>query len=172
MGKTDTIKERRVDVYLDTLDRKERWKRIADEEDESLSKFVQRSVEYAIEHGGPNYTELGERAKRIQELEQEVDELRREVRQKDMVIEKLEDDLQQYQMEPFADDDFEGVRRYDRELIEIIQNSDRVTGTEIRRRLDLDPTDSDQMQALDTQLQQLESYGLITSTPRGWRWTG
>lgn len=61
MGKTESIKERRVDVYLDTLDRKERWTRIADEERQSLSKFVQKSVEYAIESGGPDYAELGDR---------------------------------------------------------------------------------------------------------------
>lgn len=44
MGKTESIKERRVDVYLDTLDRKGRWTKLAEEADESLSKFVQRCV--------------------------------------------------------------------------------------------------------------------------------
>ena len=75
MGKTDTIKDRRVDVYVDTINRKERWSRIADEEDESLSQFVQQCVEYAIEKGGPDFTELGEESKQIQALEEdELDE--------------------------------------------------------------------------------------------------
>jgi adenosylcobinamide amidohydrolase len=49
MGKTDTIDDRRVDVYSDTVDQKERWARLAEEEGESLSKFVQKCVKYAIE---------------------------------------------------------------------------------------------------------------------------
>ena len=49
MSKTDTIKQRRVDVYLDSLERKKELKKIAEEEDVSLSKFIQRCVEYAGE---------------------------------------------------------------------------------------------------------------------------
>lgn len=44
MGKTESIKARRVDVYLDTIERKQRWTRKADEADTSLSKFVQQCV--------------------------------------------------------------------------------------------------------------------------------
>jgi hypothetical protein len=55
MVKTDTIKDRRVDIYVDTIDRKERWARIADEDGESVSQFVQQCIEYAIEKGGPDF---------------------------------------------------------------------------------------------------------------------
>ena len=172
MGKTDTIKERRVDVYLDTLERKERWKEVAAEEGESLSKFIQRAVEYVIEQGGPDYQSLGERSQQIQELEQAVMDLRKELKQKDIVIERLEADLRQYRMQPFTEDGFEGVRQYDEELIDILQSTSRITGTELRQRLDIAPTDTDQLKALDQQLQQLEAYGLVSSTSKGWRWTG
>ena len=40
MGKTDTIRDRRVDVCVDTNDRKERWSQFADGEGESLSNFL------------------------------------------------------------------------------------------------------------------------------------
>ena len=79
MGKTDTIRERRVDVYLDSIDRKERWSRTAEEEGDSLSKFVQKCVEYAIEKGGLDFGELGEERKKIRELELEVRDLRKDV---------------------------------------------------------------------------------------------
>jgi cell division protein FtsB len=172
MGKTETIKDRRVDVYLDTLERKERWKQLADEEGESLSKFVQKCVEYALEQGGVDYAELSDRAKKIQELEEELTELRKEVKQKDTVIEKLESDLRKYRMEPFTEGEFQGTREFDQELIEILQRSTRVTGRELRNRLDIDPNETELMQALDKQLQQLEGYGLVESTTNGWRWTG
>jgi len=172
MGKTESIKDRRVDVYLDTLERKEKWKGLAEEEDESLSKFVQQCVEYAIEQGGPDFSELGKRAKKIQELEEEVRDLRKEVKQKDMVIERLESDLKRYRMEPFLEEDFDGVREFDQELIEIIKGTDRITSEDLIRRLDIDQTDQDLMKAINSQLQQLESYGLIAHTSKGWRWVG
>lgn len=172
MGKTESIKERRVDVYLDTIERKERWTQAAADEDESLSKFVQKCVEFTIEKGGPDFAELGQRGKKIQELEQQVKELRKEVDQKDIVIEKLESDLKRYRMKPFLDDGYEGLREYDRELIEILKGADRLTSEELVRRLGVDQTDQDIMRGVDAQLQQLESYELIAHTPHGWRWVG
>jgi len=170
MGKTDTIKDRRVDVYVDTIDRKERWSRIADEEDESLSQFVQQCVEYAIETGGPDFTELGEESKQIQALEEEVAELRRDVKQKEMVIEKLESELTELRTQPFLEADFEGRRQYDEELIDELQRADRITGDELLRRLNVDPSETDLVNGIDTQLKQLEGYGLVRSTPKGWEW--
>jgi predicted RNase H-like nuclease (RuvC/YqgF family) len=170
MGKTDTIKERRVDVYLDTLERKERWTEQAEEAGDSLSTFVQKAVEYAIEQGGPDFGELGEQAKEIQELEDEIADLQADVKQKQIVIEKLESELQEYRRAPFADDDFEGTREFEDELIDVLRGSDQVSAETIRRRLGVEPTETDQMQALDTQLQQLERYGLVEHTSGGWRW--
>lgn len=172
MGKTDTIKERRVDVYLDSLERKKRWQEFAEEEDESLSKFVQKSVEYAIEMGGPDFSIVGERSEEIQDLKDEVKELRQDVKQKDIVIEKLDFELKRHRLEPFTEEEFEGTRQYDRELIDILQSSDRIRGNEILNRLDIEPSQTDLVKAVDNQLEQLESYGLVASTPKGWRWVG
>lgn len=170
MGKTDTIKDRRVDVYVDTIDRKERWARVAEEEGESLSQFVQQCVEYALEQGGPDFTELGEESKRIQELEEEVNDLRQDVKQKEIVIEKLESELKKHRTEPFTEDEFEGRRKYDQDLIEELQRADRITGDELLRRLDIDPSDTNLVKGLNSQLQQLEEFGLVRSTPQGWVW--
>jgi len=170
MGKTDTIKDRRVDVYVDTIDRKERWSEIAEEEDESLSQFVQQCVEYAIEQGGPDFTELGAESKQIQELEAEVSDLRQDVKQKEIVIDKLETELKELRTQPFLEEEFEGKRTFDQELIEELQRADRLTGDELLRRLDVDPSETELVTGIDTQLQQLEAYGLVRSTPQGWVW--
>lgn len=170
MGKTDTIKDRRVDVYVDSLERKERWSQIADEEGDSLSKFVQKCVEYALEQGGPDYAKLGEESKQIQELEQEVSDLRKDRKQKEIVIEQLESELTQHRMEPFLDDEYEGRRQYDQELIELLQTSDSITGKTLLRRLEIDPTDTELVKGVDSQLQQLEDYGLVKNTSSGWVW--
>ena len=172
MGKTDTIKDRRVDVYVDTIDRKARWAEHAEADGESLSKFVQQCVEFAIERGGPDFAELGEESKEVQELKTEVVELRKDVKQKQIVIEKLESELRELQVQPFLEDDFEGTRQYDRELIDELQRADRITGDELLRRLDIDPTQTKLVKGIDAQLQQLEAYGLVRSTPQGWVWDG
>lgn len=172
MGKTDTIKDRRVDVYVDTIDRKQRWLRIAEEEGESLSQFVQQCVEYAIEQGGPDFTELGEETKKIQELEEEVTELRRDVKQKKVVIDKLESELKEIRTQPFVDEDFEGRRKFDEELPDVLKGADRITGDEILRRLAVDPSETEVVSGINTQLGQLEAYGLVRSTPQGWVWDG
>ena len=172
MGKTDTIKDRRVDVYVDTIDRKKRWAQNAEEAGESLSTFVQQCVEYALTQGGPDFTELGEESKQIQELEEEVRDLRKDVKQKEIVIEKLESELKQLRTQPFLEEEFEGTRKYDQELIEELQRADRIDGDELLRRLDIDPTETELVKGIDTQLQQLEDYGLVRSTPQGWEWDG
>ncbi len=172
MGKTDTIKDRRVDVYVDTLDRKERWAELAEEADQSLSKFIQHCVEYAIEQGGPDYAELGAESQRIQELEEELDELRKDVQQKEMVIEKLESEAKQRRIQPFLEEDFEGSRQYDQELIEVLQRADRISGSEVLERLNVDPMETELVQGINRQLEQLESYGLVKSTSKGWVWVG
>jgi len=168
MGKTDTIKDRRVDVYVDTIGRKQRWSELADEEGESLSQFVQQCVEYAIETGGPDFTELGNESKQIQKLEEEVQDLRRDIEQKEIVIEKLKTEVKRLRSEPFLADDYEGRRQYDEEL----QRADQIQADELLRRLNVDPSYSDLVKAIDTQLQQLEQYGLVKSTPHGWVWEG
>lgn len=172
MGKTDTIQDRRVDVYVESLERKERWVEAADEADDSLSKFVQRCVEYVLEQGGLDYDALGAESKRIQELEQQVDNLQEQVDQKQMVIEKLEADLSRHRSMMFQNDVTGVVREYDEELVRLLKDSERLSADDLLRRLDVDPMDTEVVEGIDSQLQQLESMGIVMSTPSGWIWKG
>ena len=98
--------------------------------------------------------------------------LQKDVKQKEIVIEKLESELKQLRTQPFLEDEFEGKRQYDQELIEELQRADRIDGDELLRRLDIDPSETELVKGIDTQLQQLEDYGLVRSTPKGWVWEG
>lgn len=69
---------------------------------------------------GPGFGEPGERSKRIQALEDEISDLREELNQKNVVINKLQSDLREYRLQPFTDDDFEGGRKYEEQLITIL----------------------------------------------------
>ncbi|OKY78779.1 MAG: putative nuclease of RNase H fold RuvC/YqgF family [Candidatus Methanohalarchaeum thermophilum] len=171
MGKTDSIKQRRVDVYLDSLERKKKWKKIAENQDDSLSKFIQKAVQYAIDHGGPNFKELGNKAKQIQELQNQINELKEEVKQKDMVIDKLEEEIEQYRTQKFTNQTFSGKRKHKKQLIDLLKNHKKLNGDEILQKLNIDPTNTEVVEGINKQLQNLEQYGLIEDTGNGWRWT-
>jgi len=143
VGKTETIKERAIWVYLPSIEQKERWQKFAEQSGVSLSKWVIETVEEAI----------------------------RPIR------EKLERELRRYRAEPFLAPEFEGVRRYDKELIELLRSSQSLNGkpkaltdTEILQYLGIDPTEEEAIKAVSAQLANLEAYGIMKSTPKGWRW--
>jgi len=172
MDKTDTINDRRVDVYLDTVDDKVRWAESAEEADMSLSKFVQACVEFAMAQGGPDFIETGGAAEDLQELQQQLREKQSTIEEKNVMIEKLKTELKRYRTQPFLEEDFEGKRQFDTELIDLLQESATIRSEEILTRLDVDSHNVDLIQAVQGQLEQLERYGLAEETVHGWKWVG
>jgi len=170
MDKTDSINDRRVDVYLESIEQKKRWAELAEERDTSLSKFVQESVEYAIEQGGPNFIESGQKAEELQELEDEITKLKEQVEEKDLVIEKLRTELKSLRTTPFREEDFEGKRRFDEELVGILRDAGHIRSEEIFRRLNVDSQNIEVVEGVQKQLSQLEKYGIVEETVNGWRW--
>jgi len=67
---------------------------------------------------------------------------------------------------------FEGVRKYDKELIDILKRRGVVDSDALLEYLGIDPRDSDLVKAVSKQLESFEAYGLVSLTKRGWRWTG
>ncbi|KXB00136.1 hypothetical protein AKJ47_00610 [candidate division MSBL1 archaeon SCGC-AAA261G05] len=175
MSRTDTIKQRRVDVYLDSMERKEEWEEAAREMGMSLSRFVQHCVEDSLGRGGPDLVKpslVEEKEEEIEELEDSISELRRKIDRKNKVIERLEDDLRKRRMEPFLDGEFEGVRRYEKELIEILKENGWHSDSEILRRLKVNLKDEETLRAIRYQLERLERYGLVKTGRSGWKWKG
>jgi len=172
MDKTDSINDRRVDVYLDSLERKAEWSESAEKAGMSLSKFVQACVQYALAQGGPDFLETGGSAEDLQKLQEELREKQTTIEEKDVMIEKLKTELKRYRTQPFLEDDFEGQRQFDTELIEILQNTESIRADELLRRLDVDHQNIDLVQAVQGQLEQLERYELVEETVHGWRWVG
>jgi len=151
---------------------------LAEQSGVSLSKWVIETVEEAIRP-----TEEREWKPR-EDLEEEIEGLKKEVaglrgglRQQKIIREKLELELRRYRAEPFLVPNFEGIRRYDKELIELLRSNrsldskpKALTDIEILQYLGIDPTEEDAIKAVSTQLANLEAYGIVKSTPKGWRW--
>lgn len=171
MGKTETIKERAIYVYLPSVEQKERWEEHAKRQGVSISKFVAEHVEDSLRQvEDSSYKSSGELLKEVMESKGHLDKVTKEKRVLEVAIERLEEELRRYRAQPFLDEDFVGVRRYQKELIDILKNSITVSDEGILSRLGIDPSELEAIKAVSKQLENLEAYGLVQSSPRGWRW--
>jgi oligoendopeptidase F len=88
------------------------------------------------------------------------------------LAENLDNELRRYRAQPFLEEAFEGVRRFDRDLIELLRKGGSYTEEQILTHLNIDPSDMDLVKAVSKQLEAFEGYGLLEYKGRGWRWKG
>jgi len=162
-------KSRYVYLYLPSAQDKARWEKLAEEAKIPLSKYVIEVFESALAEES-DFKPRGELVKEVGTLRSENKELRDDLKQKKIVLEKYENELKRYRSEAFVDDQFEGARKYNKEIIAILKHGVTVDSYKLLGELGIDPKDSDLVKAVSRQLEDLEAYGLIASTPRGWRW--
>lgn len=162
---------RYVYVYLPTAEDKKRWQNFADKAGVPLTKFVIELVENALTEES-DFKPRGELVKEIGKLRAENKELKDDLKQKKIVLEKYDNELKRYRSEAFIEDKFEGVRKYSKEIIAILKRSGVVDGYRLLEELGIDPKETDLVRAVSKQLEEIESYGMIASTQRGWRWVG
>jgi septal ring factor EnvC (AmiA/AmiB activator) len=173
MGKTETIKERSIYVYLPSHDMVGRWKRLADKQGTSISKFVIEHVESSLrrEEGlKSGFKARAELLKRVQELEEENSSLKKEVRTLRLAMDKLEDELRGYRAKPFAAEEYRGMRGFERRLGELLKTRKRIRGEEVFDLLGIDPRDREVTRAVYEQLKLLEAFGFVKAVADGWRW--
>lgn len=171
VGLVKPDKTRYVYLYLPSAEDKMRWENLAQTAGVPLSKFVIEVVENALAEES-DFKPRGELVKEIGNLRGENKELRDDLKQKKIVIEKYESELKRYRSEAFLEDRFEGTRKYSRELIAVLKRSGVVDSYKLLEMLGIGPDDSELIKSVSRQLEDLETYGLVTSTQRGWRWVG
>jgi hypothetical protein len=163
-------KTRYVYVYLPSVEDKHRWGKFAEDAGVPLSKFVIESVEDSLAES--EFRPRAEMTKEMGKLKSDNKQLRDELKLKNIVLEKYETELKRYRSEAFLEDKFEGVRRYNKDIVAILKRDATVDSYALLEQLGIDPKESDLVKAVSKQLEDLEAYGLITSTSRGWRWVG
>jgi hypothetical protein len=171
-GKTETIKDRAIYVYLPSLEMVEDWKAKAEKAGISISKFVIERVEDSIrrEEGEEGYLSRLELIKRLKDSEEELKNLRDENRLLKKLVNNLDSELKRYRARPFLEESFEGVRRFDKELIDLLRKGGSYKDSEILAHLSIEPSDADLVNSISKQLEILEEYGLVEYIGRGWRW--
>jgi hypothetical protein len=172
LSKTRTIKERTAYIYLPSLEMLEDWKKRSQATKMSLSKFVIDRVEDSVrkDEGEDGYLGRIELLRRLRKVEDELKELTSENRMLKKLVDNQETDLKRYRSQPFSESDFEGIRRYDKELIELLKSGKSYSADEILARLNIEPSEVDLVKAINVQLETLEAYGLIDYSGRAWRW--
>jgi hypothetical protein len=171
-GKTETIKDRAIYVYLPSLEMAYDWKHRADKTGASISKFVIERVEDSIrrEEGEEGYLTRLELITRLNVAEDELKKIRSENALLKKLIDNLDNELKRYRAKPFLEENFEGVRSLDKWLIDLLREGGSYTDEMILSRLNIEPSNTDLVKAVSKQLGILEAYGLVEYMGRGWKW--
>ena len=85
-------------------------------------------------------------------------------------MDRYESELKRFRSQTFLEDAYQGVRRYSKELVEIIKARGFVDSYGLLETLGIDPRESDLVKAISKQLEELEGYGMIKAEAKGWRW--
>jgi len=173
MGKTETIKKRRVDVYLRSEEQKEHWNRFANGKKTSLSKVIKSTMESFIDGGLMEQLDAKENlTKENEALIEEIEQLKTSHRRQERYVELLETELNRTKTRSFTDPG-PGVRHYDKDLIQILKESKGpVSHKDILRLVKVDPSDIDLVKGVANQLEALSMYGMVRYSSKGWVWNG
>jgi len=171
-GKTETIRQRTVWVYVPTEEHRKKWEKLADKAGLSLSRWMLNVVEEHVR--GAEDATFGAKAdlwKENVELREANKRLAAERKMAQALVEKLEDEVRRYRAELFLNGpDARRVKQYEKDLIDLLRSGGVWGSQELLDKLRVRATDTQGVRAIHLQLENLQAYGLVEATPRGWRW--
>jgi hypothetical protein len=170
--KNKQLTDRSIYVYPPTVEMAQEWKSLADKANVSISKFVLEHVENSLkqEEDRKGYASSANLLKQLNEKDEQIAKLTQDNRLLKMLADNLDRGLKHYRAQPFLDDKFEGVRKYDKELVELLKTDKTIDSDRLLKQLGINPKDTDLVKAINKQLHALNAYGLVEPTARGWRW--
>jgi hypothetical protein len=164
-------KSRYVWLYLPSKADKDRWQALAEMAKTPLSTFCISIIEERLAEED-EFKPRRELAKDMETLKAEIKTLRDDLRQKDIVLDRYEAELKRYRAQPFQEADYRGMRRYSKELVEILKARGHADNYKILEALGIDPRESELVKAVSTQLEELQAYGMVKTDGRSWQWIG
>ena len=170
MVKKKELKQRAI--YVDPpAEMTDNWKKLAEKSGTSISKFVIEHVENSLGVAEDDYKSRSNILEENRQLQDSIAENEKRNRHLELLVEKLEEDLQVYRSRLFTDTSNIGPRTYDKQLIALLREPGTHNTDTILSRLRVKPTESEAIKALSTQLEHLEAYGLLRNTSKGWVWS-
>lgn len=173
-SKTDTIVQRTINVYLPTFEMRKKWKGFAESANQSISKFVIEHVTNSLNHEkeNPSVETRIQLIKDNKRLQEENTRLLKQIKDKEKLAEIYEKEARFHSLEPFLEKDFSGVRKYEKDLIDLFKRDIEVRKEELYEKLRINTLDMDATTAIQKQIEILESYGLLKDIGGVWRWKG
>lgn len=175
--KRTPVKERAIYVYPPSNEISLSWKKQAEKKGLSISKFITEVVEDYLQSGrmGASKDVL---AKRVGELKEQNDrlrndniELKKKVDMLEVLTDRYEDQLKEFRNKTFIENGkFEGVREYQKTLIDLFKKKSSISEDEIIDLLHIDPQDVNTLKAISKQIENLIDYGAVEKIRGGWRW--
>ncbi len=168
--------QRAVWVWLDTPSMVDEWKKMAKESNVSTSTFVKEVVEKhlasqgAITTRGTIEDKLKEAVQQIGELRSENIELNKKLERMDTLLDKYEEQIKESQNNKFIDGEFNGIRDFREELVDLLRDKRQIKEEKILDLLHIDPSDSKGIKAIGKQIEILLEYGLIKRYKGGYLW--
>jgi hypothetical protein len=170
--KGKTLRERSVFVYLPSEEMTKNWKELSDKAGCSISKFVIEHVENSLrqEDEKDDYIPRVELLDELRRIKEENQELQKQKKQLDIVIERHEKDLQTYQMKQWTDENYLGRSKYNIKLIREFQKRKEIRKEMLLGLMNVDPLKKDHVKALNAIIEDLEKLDFIKDMGGKWRW--
>ena len=170
--KTDTIKKRALYIYLPTEEMAADWKGKATQTHQSISKFITEHVTNSLnqEKDNPSVESRIQLIADKKKLQEENKDLYKRIKMLETLVERLEQDIKHYTAKPFLQENFSGIRTYEKDLIRLFRTSKEVRKEDLYQKLNINPMDMEATTALQNQIRNLEGYGLIKDIGGKWRW--
>jgi hypothetical protein len=164
------LKQRAIYVYPPTK-MAENWKKLADRSGSSISKFVIEHVENSLGLAKDDYRSRSIVLEENRQLRDNLAEKEKRNHHLELLVEKLEEDLRVYRSRLFTDASYSGARTYDKQLISLLREPGAHDTNDILGGLKIKPSDTEVVKGISVQIENLESYGLLKNTGKGWVWS-
>jgi len=169
MVKTRELKQRAIYVYP-PAEMAQRWKQAAKQQGTSISRFIIEHVENSLAQTNETLQTRANLLEENKRLRETLKEKEKRVHHLELLVDRLEEDLRHYRSRLFTQTTT-GVRTYDRRLVEILKQPGSHTDQALLSSLGVNPDDVESVKAVARQLENLEAYGLVRNTGKGWVWT-
>jgi len=170
MVKRKELKQRAIYVYP-PAEMSENWKSLAQKSGSSISKFVIEQVENSLGLAEDDYRSRSNVLEENRQLQDSLTEKEKRNHHLELLVEKLEEDLRLYRSRLFTDRSHTGPSPYDKQLMKLLREPGAHNTDTILNRLRIKTTDTEVTKAISIQIENLEAYGLLKNTSKGWVWS-
>ncbi|MFH1579117.1 MAG: hypothetical protein ABIE25_03060 [Thermoplasmatota archaeon] len=179
LGKTETIKQRAVTIYLPTEEMVDKWKEKAKEYSEPLSRFVVEVVDDAIRRNPSGLTPRENMEAELQQAKTENRKLAEKIQSLETALKQRDLTVAEYRTKREDAVDFRDFKAGLTEVADMIQtvdkffrNNESLPMNEAYDKLGIRQDDASKQRALRASMTLLIWNGLVEKGMTEWRWIG